>query len=1056
MDIEKILKDELGTDSYKKGEKYNNTIFLRDSNITRGGLSYYRFSVQSQTQYKYYAVMIMMDNNKIFRYSCTCPQFNQYETCKHVAACFINHKEEIFKEPENEFDISKKILNYFLDNSNTEKKSKEVKEKLNLDVEIDLQNKITFSIAIGLKKTYVIKTERKLEDFLEAYKQSKYRFGVNFEYDSNKHYLSEDDEKILTFLTEYEKEGNNGRYYYYYNNDNPFELNEREFKSLLNLLKKNNKTFKLKNYGEIKEVKYSSPSEIKLDYKEDHYELYFENKYKYFIPNDNCKYIAYNNILYILPKEVTEVIKVCNDIEVDKIVFKKENLDLFKNGLLNKIKNNISVSDTVEDIVISGKPEASFYFDLLRDSITCKIKLNYKGNIIDYFDKTDKIIRDEEEEENIVKEIYNYNFVINKYKFIIDDIDDIGLFLTEGLSKLTDKYNVYTSKKLDNMQILKKSNIKSNFSIGQDAIMSYKFDVDNIDLGELNKVLSSLRSKKNYYKLKNGNIIDLNENKELQELNNIFNDLDVNGNLEDGTLEIPKYRAFYIDSLKKNKYKNIETSNSFDEFIKNFETYKNIDIKFDEEDSKILRDYQKEGVKWLYTLYKCDLGGILADEMGLGKSLQTICFIKQVLKEKPNAKIMIVCPTSLVYNWKKEFDKFAPKLKYVTVAENKKKRMEVIKNIDKYNIFITSYGLVRNDNDEYEKIDFEVCVIDEAQTIKNYQAGMTKEVKKIKSRTKIALTGTPLENSVLELWSIFDFIMPGYLNSIIKFKENYGISDVDDESLSKLKNLNYQIKPFILRRKKKDVSKELPDKIENNIYLELPDFQKALYLKTLKETEKEMEELIQTEGYSKARFKILQLLMKLRQICIDPSVLYEDYNKESIKIEKLLEIVKSYISEGHKILIFSSFKRVLDRVKVMFDKEDITNYTITGEVKSKDRMDLVEKFNQDNTNCFLITLKAGGTGLNLTSADIVIHLDIWWNPQVENQATDRTHRIGQKNKVTVIKLITKGTIEERIIELQNKKKVLSDNLIEGKNNSETLSSLSEKELKQLLAYGEDE
>ena len=448
--------------------------------------------------------------------------------------------------------------------------------------------------------------------------------------------------------------------------------------------------------------------------------------------------------------------------------------------------------------------------------------------------------------------------------------------------------------------------------------------------------------------------------------------------------------------------------------------------------------------------------GILADEMGLGKSIQTIMFIKLLLKEKKDAKIMIVCPTALVYNWKKEFNKFGPELKYVTVADNKVKRLEVINDFDKYNIFITSYGLIRNDNDEYEDKNFELCIIDEAQTIKNYQAGMTKEIKKLKARTKIALTGTPIENSVMELWSIFDFIMPGYLNSVKKFRELYGIKDVDEASLERLSKLNYQIKPFILRRKKIDVTKDLPDKIENTIYLDLPDYQKALYLKVLRESKEEMEELIAREGFKKARFKILQLLMKLRQICIDPSILYSNYKKESIKFEKLIEVVKDYVAEGHKILIFSSFKKVIDKVKTIFDKESITSYMIAGDVKSKTRMELVEKFNNDDTNCFLITLKSGGTGLNLTSADVVIHLDIWWNPQVENQATDRAHRIGQKNKVTVIKMVTKGTIEERIIELQNKKKILSDNLIEGKDNSEVLSSLSEKDIKKLLAQGEDD
>ena len=307
----------------------------------------------------------------------------------------------------------------------------------------------------------------------------------------------------------------------------------------------------------------------------------------------------------------------------------------------------------------------------------------------------------------------------------------------------------------------------------------------------------------------------------------------------------------------------------------------------------------------------------------------------------------------------------------------------------------------------------------------------------------------------MELWSIFDFIMPGYLNNVHRFKEMYGIHDVDKDSLDRLSNLNYQIKPFILRRKKIDVVSDLPDKIENNVYLDLPDKQKALYVSVLKDSEREFQEVLATEGIGKARFKVLQLLMRLRQICVDPSIVYENYKGGSIKMEKLLETVQNYVSDGHKILIFSSFKMVIDRVKDMFDKNSISSYMIAGDVKSRTRMELVDKFNSDDTNCFLITLKSGGTGLNLTSADVVIHLDIWWNPQVENQATDRAHRIGQTKKVSVVKFITRGTIEEKIIELQNKKKILSDNLIEGKADN-MLNSLSEKEIRSLLSYGEDD
>ena len=1053
VDLKEITINALGTDSYQKGKYYeSNLIRPLGNRRLQDDIILWNFSVQSTRYYMYYRINIFTEFDKILKYSCNCPQFERAHTCKHIAACILEYGDQMLKEKPSEFDVSKEILELFY-NDNGIKNN--IKEELKLDITFDFdRSNISFSIGVGVKKTYIIKNESKFNDFMDSYRDNEtYTFGVNFTYDPNKHFFNKQDSAIIGFINEYKKDDN--YYSYYYNRRDMFDLSNREFKYFLNLLK--NKPFTIKGYGLIYDVIEDIPTNLKLDYIEDYYTLKIEDLKEYNILDSECKYIVYNNTLYLIPPRYSKLIIALLNSHVEELKFKKDNMELFKNGLLKDVKNNIDIDEKVTDIVVSGKPVASLYFDLLKDKITCKIKLDYKGIELDYFDDNERILRDESYEDEIINDLISNKFEIDKKNITMSDIDDIGYFISEGIINLKEKYDIYTTKKIDNMNIIKKSKIESNFSIGKDNIMSYKFSTDNIDMTELNKVLSSLKNKKRYYKLKNGSLIDLEENEELKELNNIFDDLDLTSkDIEEGNIEIPKYRAFYIDSLKKNKYKSISTNNSFDTFINNFKKYKNTSISLNKRDEEILRDYQKDGVKWLYTLYKCDLGGILADEMGLGKSIQTIMFIKQVLKEKPDSKIIIVCPTSLVYNWVKEFEKFGSELKYVAVAENKEKRKEIIKNQDNYNIFITSYGLVRNDNDEYEKMNFEVCIIDEAQAIKNYQAGMTKEIKKIKARTKIALTGTPLENSVTELWSIFDFIMPGYLNSIIKFKENYGIKEVDEKSLEKLTNLNYQIKPFILRRKKQEVYKDLPEKIENNIYLELPDLQKALYVKVLKETEEEMNELIACEGFQKARFKILQLLMKLRQICVDPNILFENYKGDSVKIEKLVDVVKDMVADGHKILIFSSFKRVIDRVKNIFEKENISSYVITGGVKGKDRMRLVEDFNKDGTNCFLITLKSGGTGLNLTSADVVIHLDIWWNPQVENQATDRTHRIGQKNKVTVIKLVTKGTIEEKIIELQDKKKILSDNLIEGKNDSELLSSLEEKDIKKLLSYGSDE
>ena len=1002
------------------------------------------FKVNSQHMYYYYDVNIITRGDEVISYYCECPKFHNYNTCKHVAACLINYGNLILNNPLSDLDISNNILNIFKN-----ERLGGIRKKVGIDIELDFNSSVpTFKIYIGLKKKYIINRESKFESFMKAIINNEaYSFGVNFTFDPKLHYIDNRDLNVLNYLFGYIK--NRSHHYRY----NPFELSDRELSSLFERLE--NIDFNIVGYGIIHGVKYSIPTGFSLNLDGENYKLSIDDYKLYKFVGKGYKYCIYCSILYVIPDIYSTLISSMNSNNISSIIIDRKHVDIFKDGLLQNIKSDVTICEDIDDIIVTNSPSVNLYFDFDCDIIDCKIEFDYSGSIVNYFDSSSPVVRDILFENNVFNDICSYGFVNDNNNIFLIDINNIGDFLSNGIHVLSQKYSVFTSKKIDNISILRKSNIQSNFSIGSDGIMSYSFSTDNISMDELDDVLSSIKKKKRYYKLKNGNIIDLNRNKELNELGNLFEDLELSTHDLNGNIIVPKYRALYIDSLRHNKYKSIKTDNSFDAFISNFYEFRNVPVDFGS-DSKILRDYQKEGIRWLYTLYKCDFGGILADEMGLGKSLQAICFIKQVLLEKKDAKIMIVCPTSLVYNWKKEFDKFGSNLKYVTVFDSKAKRLEVINDFDKYNIFITSYGLIRNDNDEYEDKFFDVCIIDEAQTIKNYQAGMTREIKKIKAHTKIALTGTPLENSVMELWSIFDFIMPGYLSNIHRFRDLYGIRDIDDSSLQKLNDLNYQIKPFILRRKKADVITDLPDKIENDIYLDLPVKQKKLYLSVLKDSEREFKEILATEGINKARFKVLQLLMRLRQICVDPNILFSDYNGEVIKMDKLLEIVNAYVSEGHKILIFSSFKTVVDRVHHMFKNNGISSYIIAGDVKSKTRMELVDKFNNDDTNCFLITLKSGGTGLNLIGADVVIHLDIWWNPQVENQATDRAHRIGQTKNVSVIRLITRGTIEEKIIELQDKKRVLSDNLIEGKNNSSLLSSLNEKEIKSLLSYGEDD
>lgn len=986
------------------------------------------------------------EDGKVLEKKCTCDDYKNNHICQHILACILKKKDDFFTEEELSLQKSRSILKGFI--TKEEPKLNKAKEEIGLDIEVSyLFSNYIVKLKIGQKTKYSIKNRDKFNEFRACYLSGEDMvLGKKLTYNPNNYFFNSENTKIIEYLFNYSEIGLN-RYEVI---DEPLKLNNREFSELLKLLE--NKRFTLEEIP-INRIENGFPTQYHLVLEKDKYKFYIEDFANFKIVDNDSNYIIYNNILYILKLEDRKIVCEFVDNEIESLIFDKKNLDLFKNGLLKKTMNTLEVSENITDIKIIKDKKINLYFDLSQDNITARVMLKYGDTEFNYFDTVSDVVRDTDFESKVIDDLIKYGFIEDKKNFVILDMDSTYNFLDDGLSYFTENYTVFTTEKIKKLKIFKDVKVRSNFSIGKDNILAYDFAIDNVDNKEVASLLTAIKSKKKYYRLKSGDVISLFNNQELEDFEALTSDLEIDSkDLKKKSITIPKYRAFFIESLKNNRYQEISTNSKFDEFIKNFSAYKNADVKFTEEENKLLRDYQKEGVKWLYTIYKCDLGGILADEMGLGKTLQAIIFLRKLIAEKPDAKILIVSPTSLVYNWEKEFQKFAPELKYIAVAESKKKRQEIMQNFDNYNIFITTYGLVRNDNDEYEYKDFEVCIIDEAQAIKNYQAGMTKEIKKIKARTKIALTGTPLENSVLELWSIFDFIMPGYLNSIVRFREAYGIKDVDKDSLKRLDNLNYQIRPFILRRKKKEVSKELPDKIEQIEYLDMSETEKAMYQSLVEDTKEEIDNVIASEGFSKARFKIVTLLTRLRQLCISPALLDKDYTEDSIKIKRLLEIVKELIKDNHKILIFSSFKGAVELVKKKFDEESISNYVIDGSVSGKDRVMLVDAFNKDKTSCFLITLKSGGTGLNLTSADIVIHLDVWWNPQVENQATDRAHRIGQTKKVTVLKLINKGTVEEKIIELQEKKRILSDNLIEGKNTA-TLDTLTEEELTNLLSIG---
>lgn len=1043
-EIQEEIRKQLTPSDYAKGTRYNEDYIEYIGKTIIDDDNRYQFLVESESSYKKYMVQIQTHNNHISSIYCTCPKYQESHSCKHIAACLISYSDQILcyqDEQSNEKASSMllaKLKIKFQRNSNR-------KEEVFLIPYIGFHKRrlytyTTLNVKIGKDKFYSLLG--KMHGFLASYQQgAEYRFGSGFVYQPEVHFFSENNIKLLEFLKELKDN--------YAIDGNYATLSDKNIKKLFSLCKDGIYNENEETYYKIKN---EFPFKMIFSKSEDKYTLSFQDNLKDLKKiTDDYEYVLKDNTIYHLSKEEQFLLSECLDLQLNEIVFPKELFADYQKNLIRIIKNNIQLDETTKDVIIDLKPEVEIYLDISSNHVTATPKFKYRDRLVSYFDEVDALVRDEEFEESVIQKLYEYNFHKMSSFFMLDDFDEVCDFLSGSLDELADTYKVYTSENLKSQKILKENKIKTTFSIGQDNILKYHFDLGSISNDEIKEVLKSLEQKKKYYRLKSGDILFLEE-ESLQELDKLTKELEINPkDMINGEGEIPKYQALYLDSIKSKKYHIINTDDTFKTFITKFNEYKNKSIIFTKAQENILRDYQKDGIKWLYTITKCGFGGILADEMGLGKSLQTIYYIQELLKENKDSKFFIVCPTALVYNWENEFKKFAPKLKYQVFSGNKAARKKAL-NEYKGNIYITSYGLLREDSDIYENINFESMIIDEAQNIKNPTAGITKSVKSIHANTYLALTGTPIENSIVELWSIFDFIMPGFLSNLTRFQKKYQIKNFDEQSNALLTALKEQVRPFILRRLKKDVIKDLPEKLENNIYIDLKEEQKKVYAAEVLNVEEQMNEMISQGGFQKNKMLILRLLTRLRQICIDPSLIIDNYKGGSAKLESLIDILKEVTSSNHKVLLFTSFKTALEKVKKILDEENISSYIIAGDVPSQKRQMLVEAFNKDSTKVFLIMLKSGGTGLNLTSADVVIHLDLWWNPQAEAQATDRTHRIGQTRNVSVIKLVCKGTIEERILELQEKKKILSDKILSGEMaDSAYLSSLSESDIRTLLS-----
>lgn len=629
--------------------------------------------------------------------------------------------------------------------------------------------------------------------------------------------------------------------------------------------------------------------------------------------------------------------------------------------------------------------------------------------------------------------------------------DNTFTILSEGIRDLMSVGEIRASRDFEKLKIRKAPVVRLGVSV-ESGILNLDVSSDEMSAEELLELLDSYRKNKKYFRLKNGEFIRLEKDDAIEELVATMQAMGVSvREFTKGKLHLPMYRAIYINKLLE-EHDEIasDRDKNFKSLVRNFNSVKDADIEVPESLSRVLRGYQAYGFKWLEVLSELGFGGILADDMGLGKTLQiiTLLLYRKEKSESDNNRncSLIVCPASLVYNWEEEFRRFAPSMSVRTVTGTQAERKKLLKSKDLPDVLITSYDLLKRDIGTYSDLSFDYEIIDEAQFIKNQTAAASKAVKVINSAHRFALTGTPIENRLSELWSIFDYLMPGFLYTYDRFRSDFenAITKAKDEEVTRqLKNM---VGPFILRRLKENVLKDLPDKIEEVRYSRFESEQQKLYDAQVTH----MKKVLESEDYKsgKGRIKVFAELTRIRQICCDPSLMTDGFKGESAKRQSCMELIQSAIDGGHKILLFSQFTSMLALLEDDLKKEGIEYYKITGETSKEERIKLVHAFNENEVPLFLISLKAGGTGLNLVGADVVIHYDPWWNVAAQNQATDRAHRIGQTKTVSVFKLIAKGTIEEKILEMQNAKKDLADAILSGE--SESLMNMSKEQLLELI------
>ena len=1087
------LKNSAGDQRQEKAEEIIKEKKIKITKITYDNKVNFSIHAQVEGKLNNYSTYIEIKNGEIENLSCTCPDYEStYGTCKHILATALELKENpsyiktlnknnpVVKKARNQdqYRIYRQMISSFYTDEQKEDKDLIIcDEKIRLEPRlIYKENLKTFrlEVRIGNKQMYKIKDLP--EFYTRMVNKENYKYGAKLEFMHIRENFEQESLPLLDYVLKYAeiiKYANESEERYYTNVlDNAYiVISNSGLDELFDILK-GKKVEIYSDYSTERVEFVDNTPNIKYFLEEKNNENYIittnVDVFDYLIiEGKNYSYFLQQDKMYRCSRKYeNSIIKLLNIYKINLtkgIILKKDEFADFYSLVMPLLEYEINLDNVDQDELNRYMPKklnVKVFLDYnQKHYITADIKFKYDDFEFSPFEEVDKKIPRNAIEESKALDLFSHSgFMYNQKnnKLVLVKDDDIFNFLEYDIEKYISKFEVLATERFKTKQILKPKINSIGVKIENNLL---SIDLSNIDIDrtEILEIMKKYKLKKKYHRLKNGEFVELENNNSLDIITKISDSANIDyEELLEGEVKLPLYRGLYLDKiLKKNENIVIKKSEKYKQLIDDVYSRQISDkYKIPKGIKAELREYQQIGFDWLKTLDEYNLGGILADDMGLGKTVQLLSVIMSYLENVDKEKklpILVVCPSSLSLNWKEEAAKFTPSISTLVISGESKQREDLIKSIPKYDVTITSYDLLKRDIDVYKECNytFRYIIADEAQYIKNNNTQNAKVIKEIKAETRYALTGTPIENSLSELWSIFDFIMPGYLFSYNKFKilfETPISKEEDKEAMDRLKNM---IEPFVLRRVKENVLTELPDKTITVLNNEMTGEQLKIYLSYMQSAKKQAKEEIETNGVANSQIKILALLMRLRQICCHPGLFLENYDGESSKLNQCMEIIKDAVNGGHKILLFSGYSSMFTYLEKELKKNNIEYFKLTGQTKVEDRMDLVNKFNNnENIKVFLISLKAGGTGLNLIGADMVIHYDPWWNLSAENQATDRTYRIGQKRNVQVYKLITKNSIEEKIYNLQEKKAKLADDMLSTKETF--ISKMSKEDIMELF------